>query len=631
MKALFFKYKIQLFICLVAFGLYANTLGHDYAWDDSIVITANERVQKGFEGIPELLFNYKSGAISDTYGYRPITLISYAVEIGLFGLNPSISHFNNVILYTLLCLLIYQFLLQLFPNKRWQFCLLVVLIYICHPLHTEVVANIKSRDEILAFIFGILALRYFLNYLTSKKGIFLFSTGIFLLFSFLSKESALAFVPLILLVALYKVDISLKRFFQYSFITLLFFTGIIGVWLFSQSETVLIDQSNELIAKGQFQEDNFLVNPVKTLPSRLRVAPYSLYLLMKYIISFLIPHPLLHDYSFNQIPRIKGPTPLLVLGAITSITYIVYFLFTLKKKTVFKFGSLFFLISVFGYLHLIVPGKDIYAERFMFVPSLGLAIALISFLDCFSKKIKMKRIGNRTIFISPLLIIFCFFTVQRNKAWANNRTLFETDLPLLQNCVRANFNYASYLEFHLNDDSVSNQERRQNLEQIISLYKNCISISNKSYKAYVNLGNLYMSMGETEKALPLFQEIALLNPQLAEPFFLLGKYYLTLDDYQNALIQFKQSKHNGWAKTATYYHIAICHIKLNHLQEAIEILKEGEKYQPTQYKYYDLLGDLSLFNQDTVNSIQYTKRALEINPKNETLDKKYKARMKFTQ
>ena len=99
----------------------------------------------------------------------------------------------------------------------------------------------------------------------------------------------------------------------------------------------------------------------------------------------------------------------------------------------------------------------------------------------------------------------------------------------MKNCARANFNYAIFLESNLANFPV--QEKKATQEKIIHHYKKSINISNRSYKAFINLGKFYMSLGEHQKALALFEKVADLNPQLSEPYFLLGKYYLSLENF----------------------------------------------------------------------------------------------------
>ena len=148
----------KLLIFVVAFLLYANTLTHEYTQDDAIVIYDNMFTTKGFSGIPGILkydtffgFFKVEGKDKLVAGgrYRPLTLVMFAVEYAIFGKSPFIGHLGNVLLYGLLGIVLYLLLLKLFRAREdiplaALFALVITLFFIAHPIHTEVVANIKG-------------------------------------------------------------------------------------------------------------------------------------------------------------------------------------------------------------------------------------------------------------------------------------------------------------------------------------------------------------------------------------------------------------------------------------------------------------------------------------------------------
>ena len=161
--------------CL-GFLIYANTWTHDYALDDSIVIVDNVFTSKGLSGIKDLFtsdtfygFFNQSGKDNLVQGgrYRPLSLATFALEVELFGMKPGVSHWINSLLYALLGLLVFSVLNRLFKDQRQGVVIAFwsTLLFVVHPLHTEVVANIKGRDEILALGFALLALDSAIKYL----------------------------------------------------------------------------------------------------------------------------------------------------------------------------------------------------------------------------------------------------------------------------------------------------------------------------------------------------------------------------------------------------------------------------------------------------------------------------------
>lgn len=123
---------------IVAIALYSNTFGHGYVVDDAIVITKNTLVQKGIQGIPEILRHgpsYGWKQIDDSY--RPLSHVTFAIEISLFGKSPVAHHVVNVLLYGFTGALLFFLLLELFRDKHWLFAFLIALLFVVHPIHTE--------------------------------------------------------------------------------------------------------------------------------------------------------------------------------------------------------------------------------------------------------------------------------------------------------------------------------------------------------------------------------------------------------------------------------------------------------------------------------------------------------------
>ena len=192
----------------LGFLLYANTVPFDYALDDKLYITANEFTKKGFDGIGEIWTNDLMTGFFGTKKklveggrYRPLALTTHAIEYQMFGKNPQLSHFINIVLYGLCGVILLLVLKRIFGwnEERWWWSLpfVATALYLAHPLHTEVVANIKSRDEIMSFLFVLLSFNAVLKYLEHRKMQELVLSGIWFFLSLTSKESAVTFLGVI--------------------------------------------------------------------------------------------------------------------------------------------------------------------------------------------------------------------------------------------------------------------------------------------------------------------------------------------------------------------------------------------------------------------------------------------------
>lgn len=204
---------LPLIIFGIAFLLYSNTLKFQYACDDGLYTYSNKYVQKGVSSIPHILTHSSIDGLDLPYfpDYRPTVPIIFSVESSLFGSSPSTHHFFNVFYYSLLCVLIFLFLRQILFQYPPILLILITLLYVFHPIHTEVVANIKGRDEIIPMLFGIISLYTIYLYFKNKNTIyFLLSLVAFTLATF-SKPCALTFFPITLLVLYFFTDVPFKR------------------------------------------------------------------------------------------------------------------------------------------------------------------------------------------------------------------------------------------------------------------------------------------------------------------------------------------------------------------------------------------------------------------------------------
>jgi protein O-mannosyl-transferase len=197
---------LPLFVLLcLALGLYFNTVFNGYCLDDGLVILENDSVQNGLRGIPAIItsdsyagFYHKMGAEQELSAgrYRPLSLVTFALEHQIAGNNPLLSHVVNLVLYLLTIFLLFRLLgRDLFPEDP-RLAWLTTFFFAIHPLHTEVVANIKSRDEILSLLFLLLAFHFALRRIRTRGRRSLVAALACYFLALLSKEYGLSFLLL---------------------------------------------------------------------------------------------------------------------------------------------------------------------------------------------------------------------------------------------------------------------------------------------------------------------------------------------------------------------------------------------------------------------------------------------------
>src|SRR5581483_9106019 len=156
---------------------------NQYALDDSIAIERNDYVKQGISGIPKIMttdaydcFYRQMGADPRAQysggRYRPLCYVTFAIEQSLFGDSPFIRHLVNILCYMvclfLLFYFLHDFLLKKIPGGS-DMAFLSTLLFAIHPIHTEVVANVKSLDEILSLTLIMCTFIYAMKYTNSSK------------------------------------------------------------------------------------------------------------------------------------------------------------------------------------------------------------------------------------------------------------------------------------------------------------------------------------------------------------------------------------------------------------------------------------------------------------------------------
>ena len=445
MKSILFNSKAHIAIIgLLAFLLYSPTIAFEYAQDDAIVFTDNQFVQQGIKGIPSLLSNDSFYGFFKVEGkealvqggrYRPASLISFAIEKSLWGEKAFMSHFINVVLYSLLCIFLYLLTSNILSKTKFKdnhhiiaFC--IMLLFTCHPIHTEVVANVKGRDELMVALFGILAMCILL--LRKQNILNYFLATICMLISYFSKEHALVFIVIIPLTIyfFYSKQANTKKLY-------------IGSAILAISSILYLIFRQNILSGAIEQESMELMNNPFLKYEAGKIVAFSaaemwasiLFNLGKYIQLMIFPHPLTSDY-YPYFFSIKSFGDVRVIGSlILHVGLVVLAIIGLLKQRGWAYGILFY----FGFLFLMSNivfniGTNI-SERFLFLPSFGFIFALIFILTSILGKRSASPFILGIVFI--ICSLFSIKTITRSQVWKNNFTLLTTDVKVSKNSAKA--------------------------------------------------------------------------------------------------------------------------------------------------------------------------------------------------
>ncbi|HEV8411363.1 MAG TPA: DUF1736 domain-containing protein, partial [Gemmatimonadaceae bacterium] len=306
---------MRIILGVFALALYANTLGNRFAFDDAVVVQGNKLTHQGFAGIPKLLSTFYWAGYWDynTGLYRPLSMIGFAIQWQFFRDAAGWYHAVSVLLYAITIVLLFGTLRKLLSAYSPMVAFVATLIFAAHPTHTEVVANIKSQDELLCFIFALLTIQLILRNVQSPSRANILLACVCFFLALLAKEGALVFLGAILLMLYFFRDADAKAIVR----NMAPLIAVSVLWLALHQWAV---HTNAPPTHPYNIDDNSLVGAGTFLEREAT----AFYMMGRYLLLLFFPTTLSYDYSYNEIPIIsfanaKAIVPLLVYAALVGI------------------------------------------------------------------------------------------------------------------------------------------------------------------------------------------------------------------------------------------------------------------------------------------------------------------------
>jgi tetratricopeptide (TPR) repeat protein len=616
--------RYYLLIVVFTFILYGNSINNEYAMDDNLVTKGVAKVEKGLAGIPAI-FSTPMISGKQTYGYRPVVQTTFAIEKQLFKKLPvsqtikekergdkltqaNISHFINVLLYALVCMVLFSFLSTLFKNYSLILPLLVTLLFLVHPLHTEPVDNLKSRDELLMLLFSLWSLKFYLKYATTNHIKYVFVGVLFFLLAALSKKNALGLFGL-LPVVLYFNKTDLKRII----ISCLSLFIVIAVFVMMKKG---------LVAESASRDIKFFENPLKfsnDFMDRITVGLYSSWFYLKMLI---YPKDLSFYYGFNQIPMANWSYWQVWVSLFFYLPIGIYGFLELIKRNIFGLGIAIWLGLMIGINNVLFPIVGIVADRFAFSLSIGFCIVLGYFLlkvfkiDFSKEATNIKLPKGFLAAITIIVLAYSVRTIARNPNWNDEMTLYNHDIQHLTESAKANALLSNVLYPIVGKELQSNPRNPQNkkdVEQLIYHYQEAIRIDSTYLTSINNLGSVYMNFKKDyDQTIYYCSKAVAMDDDYLEAHFNLGYAYNVKGEVDQAIphfIRVMQINPNYMQVYQVYNKMVF---KAGKLKQGIEFMKNASENISEPKNIYLNIGNLySIDNYNVKESIVYFVKGFE--------------------
>lgn len=650
-----FKNQVTPFIVIILLGLIFNltSLHNEYALDDGIIIHQNDHVIKGIKGIKGIMtkdayesFYRRMNATDQLAGgrYRPLSVVSFAIEqefIGAYpkdGLYPaqcwdtngdkkndveedinddgvfnevdcqvkgaSLRHFVNIITFIIGVMLLYLFFRNYIFRSNHDLAFLAAIIFLMHPIHSEAIANVKSRDEIFSLIFISLTFFFSFKYMEDKKTKTLVWAAFNFLLALLSKEYAVVLV-LLIPIAFYvfdQIEFDPKTYFQskgfkhtlyifgsfficallmlmvkrnsdihilpgqkattsywlFPFVYLIVGVGLISTKIKKPFATLmswhffimLFYLGMRLVAvklKPGVPDTEILNNPYLLATQQEQWAT-KVFVLLKYFSLCWFPHPLSSDYSFNTIQFRTFASWDTLLSLVLHIGLLIAGVKLILKKHILGFAIAVYFAFLLMIGNILMDIGATMGERLLFHSTIGFVIAFAWLILKGVDKIPGSLITKRVAFFSLLSVMIFLYgckTWERNWDWKNDITLFLKDVETVPNSVLVLGNAgARYID--LSDTKNFVAKREESLEKGIKYLKHAVELHPRYVNGYLNLGLGSYKLHRDRDALFYWKQAEYLYPN--NPY--LKNYYIVF--YNDLLNRGYQKAQRGQLDSAIY-------------------------------------------------------------------------------
>ena len=511
---------IAIFIALVAM-FYGSTLKNGFVYDDKQMIVENEYIHS-MEYLPKVV----TGCMWESaYGqckgrslyYRPMQSLSYLLTYQISS-DPWIFHLVNLIYFTIIVSLIF-FLTKILTNN-FLFSFFASLIFLIHPINSEVVNWASAVPELTLAIFALLSTIFYIKYRETEKLKSFYLAVVFYFLAILSKESAI-FLPLIfILLDLTLFKKSIEELFEWEEIKK--YLMLAGAFVVTMLMRLAVLGS---IASGKNAFGDFSFSE--------RVHSFF-FLFSEYIKMLFYPEPLNFFHYFEKSSNFLSPQ--FFLSFIITILFFAIIYFSLKKKnSIISFSLLWMILFLLPVLIFIgSTGESVYSERYVFAPAIGFSLVVGYLLSNLWEKREKIRIWV-ALFLIIISGLSWYAVYNRNMAWKENVTFYTDTLAKNPEATPIRFNYAVFLR----NEKQNFEEAKKHFEEIIERNPNWADIST----VYMHLGDYYYTKGEEEKAVEYWTKSATVSNDWKTHFAYnkLGIFYAEKEEYLKALTNFCQA------------------------------------------------------------------------------------------
>jgi len=512
---------IYLLLAAAVFLTYSRVLHFDFVtFDDPEYVTANPHVQAGLS-LAGVAWAFGSAAAGSWF---PLTWLSHMLDCELFGLASGWHHFTNVWIHALSTLLWFAMLKRI-TGARWKSAL-VAFLFGLHPLHVESVAWVCERKDVLSALFWVLTLWAYAGYV-GRPGRGRYVLTLFLFCLGLMAKPMLVSLPIVLL--------------------------LLDRWPFRRGVQIL-EKLPFFAASAAVSVVTYLVHRSAGALASFEVVPVTarfenaLISYAVYILKMVWPVNLAVFYPYSQ-GSLVAPA---VIAGIAIVTVTILVIRVLPRWPYLAVGWLWYLVTLLPVIGLVQAGAQARADRFTYIPMIGVSIALVWGATEALEAWPHIRLALAAAVCSVCLVL----TWLQVGYWRDSISLYQHAIDVTSDNYVARFNLASVLE------------ARGNSAEAVAQLRETVRIRPYFATAHAELGQLLAGQGQPEEALGELQAAVRLKPDSADAHFRLGSVLGTLGRAGDAAEEFSQAIRLQPENADAHYNLGIALAQGDKLPEA---------------------------------------------------------------
>ncbi|MGA1826320.1 MAG: tetratricopeptide repeat protein [bacterium] len=606
-----FTIRYEIVICLLlviaTLVVYWQVRNYEFvAYDEIAYVVDNPNVQKGLTR-ESIVWSFKAIVAAN---WHPLTLLSHMLDIQLYGMAAGRHHMTNVLFHIMNSLLLFL-IFWIMTGDLWQ-CGFIAALFALHPLHVESVAWVAERKDVLSTFFWLLTILTYIGYTKNHEIKIYFLTLIFFILGLMAKPMLVTLPFVLLLLDYWPLRRLRSRKELYEKIP--FFVLVVAL----SAVTFLV------------QKRGGAVCTLNTYSIKMRVAnallSYARYLgkmFFPYKLAFFYPYPA----RFHAM-QVAGVFLLLV-------SLSLYAIMTMRKHPYFTVGWLWYIGTLVPVIGLVQVGEQAMADRYTYVPLIGIFIALAWGVPELIKNGRRKKIALAAA-ATILILLFMIVSWRQTGSWKNSSALFEHALHVTDNNYVAHNGMGNVLKKkgkiteaieHYTEairlkpanaiahNNLGNALKKQGkIREAIEHYREALRINPDYASAYNNLGNAFKKQGKIEEAMEYYAEALRIDPEYALAYYNLGNLLRAQGRTNEAIEHYSNALRLDADFIEAYINMGVAFMDQGRIEEAIDYYTMGLQIEPDNALLHYNLGNAQARMGNFKKAIVSFQEALRIKP-----------------